>query len=64
MVKAVLPAATPHRQQALAYTLAFSNSGPGTASGVAITDIVPTRVWVSAVVSGGVRITNSDATPP
>ena len=64
MVKAVLPAGTLHRNQALTYTLAFSNSGPGTASGVVITDIVPTGVSVSAVVSSGVRITNSGATPP
>jgi hypothetical protein len=31
---------------------------------VVITDIVPISVSVSAVVSGGVRITNSGATPP
>jgi len=64
MVKAVLPAGTLHRNQALTYTLAFSNSGPGAASGVVITDSVPISVSVSAVVSSGVRITNSGATLP
>jgi uncharacterized repeat protein (TIGR01451 family) len=54
----VLPGAS------IAYTLSFSNSGPMTATGVVITDIVPAEVAVSSVVSSGVAITDTGATPP
>ncbi|MFN2108194.1 MAG: DUF11 domain-containing protein, partial [Anaerolineae bacterium] len=49
---------------AVTYTLAFSNAGPGTAVGVVITDHIPISVTVTAVISSGVRITDTGATPP
>lgn len=49
---------------AITYTLSFSNAGPGTAAGVVITDHVPSDIIVTSVISSGVRITDTAASPP
>ncbi len=48
----------------ITYTLVFSNTGVGTAHGMAITDHVPVGVTVTGVVSGGVAVTDTHASPP
>ncbi|MGC9396590.1 MAG: hypothetical protein ACP5J4_17230 [Anaerolineae bacterium] len=49
---------------AVTYTLTFSNAGPGTATGVVITDHIPVSVTVGTVISSGVHITDTGATSP
>lgn len=48
----------------ITYTLVFSNAGQDTARDVLITDIVPVSVTVQNVVSSGVVITDTGASPP
>lgn len=50
--------------QAITYTLAFSNTGTGLATGVVITDIVPVSITVGSVISSGVAIIDTGASPP
>jgi len=49
---------------AIAYTLAFSNSGTLTATQVVITDTLPPSVVTTLVVSSGAAITDTGASPP
>ena len=49
--------------QTLTYTLAFSNTGNGTATGVVISDTVPLSLTNINVVSSGVTITQTAAAP-
>jgi uncharacterized repeat protein (TIGR01451 family) len=48
--------------QAITYTLAFSNAGGGTASGVVITDTIPVSVTGTSAVSSGATITQVGGT--
>jgi uncharacterized repeat protein (TIGR01451 family) len=50
--------------QAVTYTLAFTNTGYEIAADVLITDRVPISVTVTGVVSTGVAITDTGASPP
>ena len=62
MSKSVIPAtATPG--ETITYTLAFSNIGGLPAGGVDITDIIPVSLTNVSVVSSGVTITNTGASP-
>jgi uncharacterized repeat protein (TIGR01451 family) len=54
---------TPAPGDPITYTLVFSNAGRDTARGVVITDAIPVSVTVQSVVSGGVTITDTGATP-
>lgn len=63
LTKSVTPT-TAQPGDAVTYTLAFSNTGPGTARGVVLTDTVPVTVSVTAVLSSGASITDTGATPP
>jgi uncharacterized repeat protein (TIGR01451 family) len=48
----------------ITYTLRFSNTGNLTASGVVITDSVPVSMTNTSVISSGVAITDTGASPP
>jgi uncharacterized repeat protein (TIGR01451 family) len=48
----------------ITYTIAFTNTGLGLASGVVITDVVPVSVTVTSVISSGVAITDTGTSPP
>jgi uncharacterized repeat protein (TIGR01451 family) len=50
--------------QAITYTLVFSNSNPTLARNVMITDIVPVSLTNVSVISSGVAITDTGASPP
>jgi uncharacterized repeat protein (TIGR01451 family) len=50
--------------QTIAYTIAFSNAGPDTATNVVITDTVPVTLINISVASSGAVITNTGAIPP
>lgn len=54
---------TAYPGQAITYTLRFSNTGIGTAASVLITDIVPISVTTTSVISSGVTITDTGASP-
>jgi uncharacterized repeat protein (TIGR01451 family) len=62
LTKEVVPT-TAAPGDAITYTLTFSNAGPGTARGVVLTDTLPVSVTVTSVVSAGVMITDTGATP-
>jgi len=47
----------------ITYVLDFANSGTYTATGVVITDVVPISVATTSVISSGVAITDSGASP-
>jgi uncharacterized repeat protein (TIGR01451 family) len=63
VTKTVTPSSA-HPGQTITYTITFTNSGTALASGVVITDIVPVSVTVTSVVSSGVVITDTGASPP
>jgi uncharacterized repeat protein (TIGR01451 family) len=48
----------------ITYTIAFSNTGTYEAGGVVITDLVPVSVTGASVLSSGVAITDTGASPP
>jgi uncharacterized repeat protein (TIGR01451 family) len=63
--KTVTPAGPVIPGQAITYTLAFTNDGAYTATGVVITDVVPVTVTVGSVISSGdVAITDTTVAPP
>jgi uncharacterized repeat protein (TIGR01451 family) len=49
--------------EAITYTLTFSNAGTGIATGVVITDVIPVSVTNVSVVSSGVSIIDTGASP-
>jgi uncharacterized repeat protein (TIGR01451 family) len=63
IAKAVTPASAVPGDP-ITYTLTFSNAGDLIATGVVITDIVPVSLTVQSVVSSGVAITDTGASPP
>ena len=63
IIKAVDPA-TANPGDTITYTITFSNAGSALASGVVITDIVPVSVTNTSVISSGVAITDTGASPP
>jgi uncharacterized repeat protein (TIGR01451 family) len=50
--------------QSITYTLTFANSGICTTTAVVITDVIPSSVVTTLVVSSGVAITDTHASPP
>ncbi|MEM7530698.1 MAG: FG-GAP-like repeat-containing protein [Chloroflexota bacterium] len=62
MVKSVYPASAA-ASEAITYTLAFSNIGIGTATGVVITDSVPAIVTNISISSSGLAVTNIGVAP-
>lgn len=50
--------------ETITYTLIFSNAGAGTATDGIITDIVPVSIASTSVISNGVAITDTGASPP
>ncbi len=50
--------------QLITYTLTFTNSGVCTTTAVAITDVMPSLVVTTLVVSSGVAITDTSTSPP
>ena len=62
LVKSVTPTSA-KAGDAITYTLTFSNAGPGTATGVIITDSVPVSVTGVSVSRSGAVITDTGATP-
>jgi uncharacterized repeat protein (TIGR01451 family) len=63
ITKTVTPA-TANPGDTITYTIAFTNTGLGLASGVVITDVVPVSVTVTSVISSGVVITDTGTSPP
>jgi uncharacterized repeat protein (TIGR01451 family) len=63
IVKTVDPTSAP-AGGIINYTLTFSNTSGGIATGVVITDIIPADVTVQSVASSGVDITDTMASPP
>ncbi|MEM7127763.1 MAG: Calx-beta domain-containing protein [Chloroflexota bacterium] len=49
--------------ETITYTIAFSNTGNANAQNLAITDLIPAEISVSAVVSSGVNITQTGTAP-
>ncbi len=49
--------------EAITYTLEFSNVGTGLATGVVLTDALPSAIQVTSVISSGVAITQTSSDP-
>jgi len=62
ITKTIVPGSTSPGDP-ITYTLTFTNNGPHTAAGVVITDIIPVSVTNTSVVSSGVAITDTGASP-
>ncbi|MEJ2737712.1 MAG: PKD domain-containing protein, partial [Anaerolineae bacterium] len=62
IVKTVDPASA-LAGESIAYTLTFSNISGGIATGVIVTDIIPSEVTVLSVETSGVEITDTEADP-
>jgi len=56
MRKTVMPTTSINPGEAVTYTLVFSNAGPGLATGVVITDVVPVSVTNTSVTNSGAAI--------
>ncbi len=63
ITKSVTPTTSVAPGQSITYTLHFSNTGEGVATGVVITDIVPITLTNVSVISSGVAITDSGVSP-
>jgi uncharacterized repeat protein (TIGR01451 family) len=63
IAKYVLPAPTVLPGQEITYVVAFGNTGTYTAAGVVITDRVPSTLMSVHVISSGVSITDTGASP-
>jgi len=62
ITKSVMPA-LPSPGDTVTYTLTFTNDGPHTATGVVITDTIPVSITNTSVISSGVAITDTGASP-
>jgi uncharacterized repeat protein (TIGR01451 family) len=62
IIKTVTPQ-TAAPSDAITYTLAFSNAGNATATNVVVADTMPASVMVNRVISSGVSITETSASP-
>ena len=62
ITKSVTPTTPVNPGAPITYTITFSNTGTGLASGVVITDVVPVSVTVTSVISSGVAITQVGGT--